>query len=65
MDFITIDIEALEDTTGGGEGLLGAVRVGLVGVSLLTGNTDIKAPRVEPIRIEQTWQQPRTPVTQR
>lgn len=65
MDFITIDIEALEDTTGGGEGLLGAVRVGLVGLSLATGNPEIKAPRVEPIRIEQTWQAPRVGVTQK
>ena len=64
MEFTTIDIEALEDTIGGaGEGLLGAVRVGLVGLSLATGNPDIKAPQVQPIRIEQTV--PRVGVTQK
>jgi hypothetical protein len=53
--FDTIDLEALDDITGGrGEGVLGWARVGLVGLSMATGNPEIKAPRVEPIRIEQT-----------
>src|SRR5262249_41007576 len=52
MDFISIDTEALDDITGGaGEGLFGALRVGLVGISLATGNPEIKAPQLPP-RIE-------------
>lgn len=61
--FDTIDLESLEDVNGGVDGLLGWARVGLVGLQLATGNPDIKAPRVEPIRIEQTV--PRVGVTQR
>ena len=62
--FDTIDVDTLEDVTGGaGEGLLGLARVGLVGLQLATGSPDIKAPRVEPIRIEQTT--PRIGVTQK
>ncbi len=63
--FDTIDLEALEDVTGGGEGLLGLARVGLVGLQLATGNPEIKAPRVEPVRVEQSLVVPRVGVTQR
>ena len=58
--FDTIEPATLEDVTGGGEGLFGLARVGLVGLSLATGNADIKAPLVEPIRVEMPAPQIRT-----
>lgn len=52
--FDTIELEVLEEVTGGaGEGVMGWARLGLVGLSLATGNADIKAPMVDPIRVEQ------------
>lgn len=44
-----LDPEELAIVTGGaGEGLMGAVRVGLVGISLLAPDSGVKAPSLPP-----------------
>ncbi len=44
-----LDPEELAIVTGGaGEGIMGAVRVGLVGMSLLAPESGVKAPSVPP-----------------
>ena len=52
--FLSIDPDQLEDVSGGRqEGVMGAVRAGLLGASLLMGGGPAQMPpRVEPIRIE-------------
>ncbi len=63
MEFTTIDIDALDDVTGGAEGVMGWVRGAVAGVALASGNPAQMPPRVEPIRIEMPA--PRVGVTQR
>lgn len=50
----TIQLNELESVTGGiGEGIMGGVRAGLLGLSLATGNPGLSPPEVKPVQIEQ------------